>query len=360
MKIHFIISTLKGGGAERVLALLATDLAKKGFEATAITLNKGDEYDLNENVSRISLSGGNIPNHTLRSFVNLYKLYRNKKNRPDVIISFITLTNLITIPIAKLFSIKIIAAEHNSHLRIMENRKMLSDFTRKVLYKKADLVTVLTDYDIPYYEKFGVNAMVMPNPCTFIPIENNDGIREKTIIAVGSLDRYHHKGFDNLISFIAPVLKSNPDWILKIVGGGDEGHKYLSTLVAEHQMEKQIIFTGFTTKVSEIMRASSIFILPSRFEGLPMVLLEAMSQGMACISYDCKTGPSDIITDKVNGILIEDQDREKMTMGLQELIDDEGLRKSLSARAIKSLDRYDIDKITDDYISIFKTITKEQ
>lgn len=355
MKIHFIISTLRGGGAERVLILLAENLAKiSKYEVSVITLNKGSEYQLKANTKWIDLSHGSIPNHTARSFFNLYKLYRKKSNRPHIIISFITLTNLITIPIAKLFGIKIIAEEHNSYLRKMSGRALLTDFTRKVLYKRADLVTVLTSFDVAYYKKYGVNVKVMPNPCSFKPIEDSDQVRDKVILAVGSLDRYHHKGFDNLIPLIKPILKSFPEWQLKIAGGGDNGLEFLTDIVKKNDLENQIVFTGFVNNISELMQQYAIFILPSRYEGLPMVLLEAMSQGMACISYDCKTGPSDIITNNVNGLLIEDQNQEEMSEKLIKLIEDELLRDELAKNGVKSLERYEIKTILGSYEEIFE------
>lgn len=360
MKIDFIISTLRGGGAERVLTLLANSLSNKdNFKINIITLFEGeDHYDVNPSINRVVLNGSkSLPSHTIRSFTNLFKYYRKKSNRPDIIISFITLTNLIAILVAKLLSIKIIAQEHNSHLRYMKNRKGLTNLTRKYIYNKADLVTVLTSFDIDYYRKYGVNVKVMLNPCTFKPIEDNSHKREKIILAVGNLNRYHHKGFDNLIEFISPILKNNPDWTLRIAGSGDEGLKTLEALVEKHNVEKQIIFVGFISNISELMKKSSIFILPSRFEGLPMVLLEAMSLGMACIAYNCKTGPSDIINNRSNGLLIDDQNKQAMSKGLVELMQNDTLRALLSENGIKSLERYQIDTIVNDYISIFKNIT---
>ena len=358
MKIHFIISSIGGGGAERVMALLATNLAKRsGYEVAAITLNEGkDAYDLDNNVKRVSLSHGKIPNHTIRSFVNLFSFYSKKNNRPDIIISFMTLTNLITIPIAKLFGIKIIVQEQNNYLTYMKGRKFLSDFTKKTLYKKADLLTVLTSFDFDFYKKYGVNVTVVPNPASFDPFENINSPREKVILTVGSLDRFHHKGFDNLIPMIKPVLKSNSDWKLKIVGKGDKGLSFLSDLVKKNELEDQIIFTGFLDNVSEIMQKSSIFILSSRFEGMPLVLLEAMSQGIACIAYNCKTGPSDLIKHEINGLLIEDQNKEEMSKQLSRLIDNKKLRDSLGANAAKSLGRHHIDAITNDFEKTFETI----
>lgn len=362
MKIHFIISSIGHGGAERVLVLMANNLAKNSDnEISVITLfNKKDNYRLNPSIKRERLKESPyIPSHTLRSIINLSRYYRSVANRPDIIISFITLTNLICIIVAKLFKIKIIAQEHNSYLRYMNGRKIITKLTKKYVYKMADLVTVLTSFDLPYYTKFGVNVRVMPNPCTFIPIKYNSHRREKTILAVGHLDRYHHKGFDNLVKLIAPILISNPEWKLKIAGYGSKGLEYLSKLVNQYNLENQVLFLGFVDNVSELMQRSSIFILSSRFEGLPMVLLEAMSQGMACISYNCKTGPSDIIEHGVNGILIDDQDSLKMQEKLNELINNENLRIQLSYEAIQSLDKFHISNITKKYQDLFNKLLLE-
>lgn len=362
MKIHFIISQIGRGGAERVLVLMANQLAKNpNYEISVITLfDKKDNYELNPTIKRKSLENSRfIPSHTLRSVINLSKLYKNRTNRPDIIISFITLTNLISIIVAKLFKIKIIAQEHNSYLRFMKGRKIITKFTKEYIYKKANLVTVLTSFDLPYYKSHGVNACVMPNPCTFIPISTNSHSREKTILAVGHLDRYHHKGFDNLIELISPLLISNPDWNLKIAGYGSNGLEYLSKLVKQNKVETQVQFLGFVDNVSDLMQKSSIFILSSRYEGLPMVLLEAMSQGMACISYNCKTGPSDIIEHEVNGLLIKDQDSLEMQKMLYKLMFDQNLRQQLSNEAIKSLDKFHISNITKLYQEVFNRLLLE-
>ncbi|MGJ5643138.1 glycosyltransferase family 4 protein [Formosa sp. S-31] len=359
MKIHFIISTLKGGGAERVLSILASEFAKiNTYEINVITLNEHkDFYTLHPSVKRISMDFGKIPNHTVKAFFNLSKYYSNKKNRPDLIISFMTLINLITIPIAKFYSIPIIAEEHNSHLRSFKNREFLSKLTKKHLYKRANFLTVLTKFDVPYYTNFGANVVVMPNPCSFPPIKAQEAMdRDKTILAVGNLDRYHHKGFDNLIKFIEPILKSNPEWQLKIVGSGTNGLTILTALVQEHELSNQITFTGFISDISKLMQSSSIFILSSRFEGLPMVLLEAMSQGMACIAYDCKTGPSDIITHKYNGILISNQNASEMQKELQNLIDNKNLRLTIGCNGLKSLKKYHINTIIKNYEELFNKI----
>lgn len=363
MKIDFIISSLGGGGAERVMTLMAESLSRNSkYEISVITFLKGnDNYKLKDSIKHKELNGANyIPSHTLRSVINLTRYYRNESNRPDVAVSFITLTNFIAILGCKLNGVKIIAQEHNSHLRFMKGRKFISAFTKKFIYRKADVLTVLTAFDLPFYKKYGANPYVMPNPCSFTPIASNEHERDKTILAIGNLNRYFHKGFDNLIELIDPLLKKYPEWTLKIAGGGKESSfEYIKQIVSDYNLENRIVFTGFITNVSEVMYNSSIFILPSRYEGLPMVLLEAMSQGMACIAYDCKTGPSDIINHNENGLLIEDQNMAQMQSNLEKLMTNKDLRKSLAEEGIKSLGKYDIEAITARYEDLFNQLINE-
>jgi glycosyltransferase involved in cell wall biosynthesis len=359
MKIDFIISSLGGGGAERVAAIMLNSLSQnRENDVSVVTLfEREKKYKLNTSVNVVKLQQIKyIPSHTIRSIISLCRYYKNKSNRPDVIVSFITLTNLITIIVAKIFRIKIIAQEHNSHLRYMKGRKLSTDITKKYLYKKADVLTVLTAFDVAFYKNYGANVYVMPNPSSFQSITDNSHKREKVILAVGDLNKYHHKGFDNLINLMVPIFEKHPDWKLKIAGSGDKGLKYLSEIAQKTNTSNKITFTGFVDNISDLMYRSSIFILSSRFEGLPMVLLEAMSQGMACIAYDCKTGPSDIIENYKNGILVKDQNKQEMINELLELIDNPDLRKRLSSEAIKSLDKYHINTITDRYESLFEKV----
>lgn len=353
MKIHFLVNSLVAGGAERVLILLANYFEEQGQDITIITFNEPEVFSASDQVKRIRLHGGSLKNHMIRSTKNLANLYYKKKNRPDVLVPFMTETNLIGILVAKLYGIKVVPAEHNNHLKKINK---IGNFTRNYAYRYANALTVLTGFDEKFYKKNKVNVHIMPNPSTFSIYNEKIRHREKIIIAVGDLNRYHHKGFDNLIPIIAPVLKKYPEWKLKLVGGGDNGLEFISKLVKEHNITEQVIFEGYSTEVAKLLRSSEIYIMTSRFEGLPMVLLEAMSQGTTCISFDCKTGPSDIITHNVNGILIEDQNFNAMTDGLEQLINNTEQRIELAANGINSLDNFKIDVIYNKYLDIFESI----
>ncbi|MEC7264095.1 MAG: glycosyltransferase family 4 protein [Bacteroidota bacterium] len=353
MKIDFVINSLIAGGAERVMVLLADHFASKGHDVTIITFNEPEEFKFSDNVKRVRLHHGKISNHTIRSIKNLTSYYRRKNNRPNVIIPFMTHGNFIGILVGRLLGIKVLSSEHNNHLKKTDR---IGHFTKKYLYRYSNALTVLTSFDVEYYKKNGAKVYIMPNPCSFNILENRENPREKVAVAVGNLDRYHHKGFDNLIPLIAPVLKENPEWRLKIVGAGKDGLIFLTDLAETHGISEQVEFTGFSSNVAEIMKKSEIFILSSRFEGLPMVMLEAMSQGLACVSYNCKTGPSDIIQDGVNGLLVEDQDQEAMANALRRIINDGELRSMLGKQALGSLERFDMNAIYENYLKIFKEI----
>lgn len=354
MKIHFIIDTLKGGGAERVLLLVADYLSDRKYDVSIITFMEGEDYEVPDHIKRIHLHGGKIKPYKLRNLLNLRKYYSKKEHRPDIAISFLPPASFVALLVAKLYKITIVCSEHINHLR---SRDFTANFARNYLYRSAQKVTILTAFDEPYYKKRGVDIIVMPNPCTFKPLTDPNRPREKVILAIGSLDRYYHKGFDNLVEIMAPFLKKNKDWTLKIVGSGDEGRGYLEELILKNQINEQIILTGYRSDVNKLMQESDIFILPSRFEGLPMVLIEAMSQGMACISYDCKTGPSDMIIDGHNGLLIEDQNKEAMIKGLENLVANPAIRNEIRKNAVKAVDKYSLANIGGKWEDLLNSIS---
>jgi len=358
-KIDFIIVALSGGGAERVLTILANNFADRGYEVSVLTFNESsqgdDAYVLDPKIERIKLHDGKYSNHKIRSLNSLVSYYKDKTKRPDVIISFVCFTNLIAILAARFYGIKIIASEHTNH-HLKGSPEFLVDFTRKYIYRMANFITVLTSYDLPYYKDKGSKVVVMPNPTTFSPIENNNHKREKIILAVGRLNNYHIKGFDNLLSIMPPILEKFPEWKLKIIGDGQKGENFLKASAKKLNIEDRVIFTGFQNNIAEHMQNASIFVLSSRSEGLPMVLLEAMSQGMVCIAYDCITGPSDIINDGENGVLVENQNMEEMTNGLTKLVENETLRFELAENAIQSLDKFSMETISSKWEQLFKNL----
>ncbi|WP_299799160.1 glycosyltransferase family 4 protein [uncultured Maribacter sp.] len=342
MKIDFLINSLSSGGAERVMTTLANAFSEKKNDVRLITFNDNDFYKLNTNVKRVKLHHGLIKNHTIRSLINLFSFLYNKNSRPDILISFLPQNNLITIVVAKILGIKLIISEHSNHkVEVSSKIKKI----RKYLYKYADFTTVLTSFDVSFYESLGAKVSVMANPIVLPNKINKFENRKKNILIAGSLNRFKLKGFDSLLHIINPILKSNPDWTLTIAGTGEKGMLKLKDIVRVLNIEEQVIFTGFCENIEELMQNSQIFILSSQYEGLPMVLMEALSNGMSCIAYDCISGPRDLITDNKNGLLIENQNAKLMRDGILKLINDDNLRKKLAENSPLSVDKYSVENI---------------
>ncbi len=358
MRIDFILSNFGGDGAQRVVCSLANYFAEKGNIVRIITYRDGDKYRLNENVERIRLHK-KLPlfdTNLTRAAVHLFRFYWKKKNRPDVISSHINTMGLVSIPISLLYNIKLVVSEHNNYLAAKMSAKQW--FLWNVLYKFPQAVTILTRFDKTYFEKKNKNVRIMPNPLSFEP-KRNVAVRDnKTIVAAGNLDRYHHKGFDNLIEIAAKVVQKHSDWKFMIIGSGDQGLAFLKQKAESLGVSNSMIFAGYRSDVQDIMQTSEIFMLSSRFEGLPMVLLEAASQGIACISYDCISGPSEIIEDGVSGILVEDQNKDEMVQQTLALIADENLRKKLGTNAVNYVEKFSCDKIGLKWQQLFDEILK--
>lgn len=115
-------------------------------------------------------------------------------------------------------------------------------------------------------------------------------------------------------------------------------------------------FMGVTDRIECEYHKASIFAMPSRFEGFPMVLVEAMSQGLACISFDCPNGPSDIICDENVGMLIENQKKADFEKGLSRLIENAELRQQIGRNAFESVERFDVRNIVCEWKDLFQKI----
>lgn len=344
MRIDFVIGSIKSGGAERVVSILANHFAEKKHNVRVITFNDPDAYELHPAITRIKYHNKKFIKYSVvRGFFSLLILYFNKKNRPDVICSHIDLMGYATIIPSRLYGIKLTVSEHTNHFHqeVTFAKRILWNW----LYRYPDAVTILTKFDFPFFENKNKNVVVMPNPCSFEPINDLNLEREKVILAIGNLNRYNYKGFDNLLDIVTPIFKNNSEWHLKIVGDGKEGKQILKNKIRENGIEDRVTLTGLRKDVREIMQKSEIFILTSKKEGLPMVLIEAMSQGMACISYDCISGPSEIITNNIDGILVKDQDKNEMTIQLENLVNNYKLREGIKSNTPNSLHKFSLENI---------------
>jgi glycosyltransferase involved in cell wall biosynthesis len=212
-------------------------------------------------------------------------------------------------------------------------------------YGKLDALAVLTEADRADYARMlgaaRTHVAQIPNA---VP-ELGGGTASpdsKVVVAAGRLTP--QKGFDLLIPAFAEVVREHPDWQLRIHGAGPQRPE-LRRLIGDHDVYNNVFLMGPTAQLGEALAQGSIFVLSSRFEGFGMVIVEAMSKGLAVVSFDCPRGPSEIVSDGVDGVLVPELDVAAMGRAISELASDREQRARLGAAAIETAKRYDREAI---------------
>lgn len=359
-RLLFFIYTLLSGGAERVMVIICNELVERGYEihlATNLQLPFAFQLD-----QRIELHGLIIGEQKKsKGFLDYFKLNKNirrisKKVNPDIIISFNHILNVHVLMSTVGLRIPVISSEHIT----FEKKHLLHEYIiRYWINRLAAKIIILTQHDYKFLGNKLPSKTVIENPLSF-PIfkHNNNKQRRKNILAVGNIDRWEHKGFDNLIKIWSKLSNQYPDWVLEIAGNGSiENFNYLKQLATDYHVLSKIKFLGLQKDIDKLMQKSSIFVLTSRYEGFPMVLCEAMSQGCACISFDCISGPGEIISNNISGMLIRNQDFKEMEEQLNNLIENENLRNLLSKNALIEIERLSPNYIVDKWINVFNELT---
>lgn len=224
--------------------------------------------------------------------------------------------------------------------------RWMAQLDKKV--KQLDRFVVLTHEDATYWKGLS-NLTVIPNPITIEQGTVSDCTSQQ-VIAVG---RYtYQKGFDLLIPAWQIVHEKHPDWMLNIYGGGNK--EDLRPMVEKLGLSNTIILNGPVSQIRKKYIESSIFVLSSRFEGLPLVLMEAMSCGLPPVSFTCPCGPKDIIHDGEDGILCENGNVKSLAEGICRLIEDERLRREMGQKAAHSIQRFTIDNIMHQWDQLFQ------
>jgi GalNAc-alpha-(1->4)-GalNAc-alpha-(1->3)-diNAcBac-PP-undecaprenol alpha-1,4-N-acetyl-D-galactosaminyltransferase len=338
MKILFVISSLTSGGAERVLTRLANYWSQKGWDVTILSIlpHDLDFYKLEDNIKIVSLG---IKYKKNPIFNNLWYLYGIRKiikeGNFDAVISFISMINILTLISTIGLKTPIIISERNNYHALSST---FLRFARRVVYPLCDTLVVLSQYDYDKYS-FVKNKKVIFNPIdNFLDVKFED--KENLILAVGSLT--HQKGYDRLLKALS--LIDLTDWKVIIIGEGPLENE-IKKMIKELNLTKYISLIGRRKDINNFYKRASIFVLSSHWEGFPNVLAEAMASGCACVSFNCITGPSNIIRDGENGFLVEQDNILMLSKGIRELMRDRDLRKKFFNKALEIREELDINKI---------------
>lgn len=373
MKIIYCIAcTCHSGGMERVLTNKANYLARHGYEIVVVTTDQRGKqpfFPLEPSIRCIDL-GINYDENNGKSFLNKllhypFKQCRHKKRlkavlmeeRPDVTVSMFN-NDAGFIPGIKDGSAKLLEIHFSKFKRLQYGRKglwRLADRWRSKqderTVRKFDRFVVLTEEDKAYWGNLP-NIMVIPNAISGIPA-GTALLENKRVIAVG---RYtYQKGFERLVDAWHLLASRFPDWKLDIIGDGEE-RPLLEQRIRSYGLERQVTLTRPTQEIGKVYQEASILASSSRYEGLPMVLLEAQAFGLPIVAFQCKCGPKDIVSDGINGYLVPEGDIADMTQRLETLMKDETLRKRMGLKAKESASRFNEETIMKKWMNTFQTL----
>jgi GalNAc-alpha-(1->4)-GalNAc-alpha-(1->3)-diNAcBac-PP-undecaprenol alpha-1,4-N-acetyl-D-galactosaminyltransferase len=343
MRVALMIYSLELGGAERAMRGLADHFAAAGHQVTLVTVHPADTdwYSIGPRVRRVELGApGSRAGLAGRIAANVARARRLRRVllelEPDVAVSFIDRMNVIALLACLGTSIPLIVSE-----RIDPRHHPVDVVTRAlrtVLYPCAAAVVVQTKGVETWARKRGVRrVLVIPNwvvPSNVPPEEIGPASR---VISIGRL--CPQKGFDLLIPAFVKATADRPGWTLTIFGEGDE-RADLTELVHELGAQGRVALPGPTSRPEAELARAGVFALSSRYEGFPNVLLEAMAAGTPPVSFDCDSGPAEIIRPGIDGLLVAPGDVEGLAAALSQLMDDPALRYRLGHAARDVTDRF--------------------
>jgi len=305
-KICFLIGNLNNsGGTERVTTLIANALAQKNFQVSILSLADGKQsfFELEPDIKTYSLYPEKIS--FKKNFLGAVWLIRRfvTQNQIDTLVVVDSISCVFTVPALFGLKVKHICWEHfNFKVNLGVKYR---DIGRKWAAKYCDYVVTLTKRDKELWEQGikNIKAKIIPiaNPSPFEVQENIPSLDYKTILCVGRLT--YQKGFDLLITAWARVAQQVPDWKIVIVGSGED-EQMLKQMAIDYKVDQSIDFVGQQKNMDQFYRKASFFCMSSRFEGLPMVLLEAQSYGLPIVAFDCDTGPAEVIASDRSGYLV--------------------------------------------------------
>ncbi len=360
--IALVVHALHGGGAERVAATMANQWAASGDRVTVITLDtvESDVYHVDSRAERIGLGLMETSRNTWAAIWNNRRRVRALRSAigsasPDCVVSVTDQMNLVTLLACRGLSVPVVIAEHSDprHQHLGTIRERL----RRRMYPQAAAIVVLTQAVADY-----LRGVVGARPIYVIPngiappsahVLSLRTAEEPLIVAMGRLSE--EKGFDTLIDAFAALASEHTRWRLKIAGEGPQ-RTALQQRIEQHAMGARIELVGWVDDPAVFLADAAIFVLSSRYEGFPVSLLEAMALGLAVVSFDCDSGPREIIRHEQDGLLVEPGAERLLTEAMSRLIREASLRQRLGDAACAVVERFSPERFVERWDDVLRHV----
>lgn len=369
MHIVIFIHSLSSGGAERVTVTLANEWVIRGLEVTVLSLahESHDFYQLHSKVRRIALNlASDSGNPIAAIYANIKRVQAVRKTlkqiKPDIVLGIMTDSSVLAILASMRLGVPVIGAEHNYPPMHREN--FFWERMRIWIYPYAACVVMLTSEGLGWLNDKIPRARgaVIPNPVSYPLVVSEPSLtptawiapERKLLLAVGRLNE--QKGFDYLLMAFSELVAAHQDWDLVILGEGSL-REILESQIQAYDLGKRVYLLGRAGNVRDWYQRADLFVMSSRYEGFPMTLVEAMAYGCTVVSYDCDTGPRDIIRHGVDGLLVSPTgDVPALASALDQLMRDNKVRECMGQKATEIRTRYSLESISTMWNNLFTGI----
>ena len=372
-KILFVTYSFAGGGAERVLVDLLKALDRKKFKPEVVTVNTENIFhgEIPDDVPLISFDR----KHTLDPRVCFSMTRLIKKKKPDLVVSFFSIAGYLPVIACALQEKKIpvILTVHSNltHSFKFSVKRFTSRCVYKILFrffhKSADRTIAVSDGVV---EDMYSNHGVPKDKCTVIynPVDIGRIVQKARevvehpwlrgdvplITACGRLVKA--KNYPLLLKAMK-LLLGNFKARLLVLGEGED-RASLEALAIDLRINEHVSFLGFKKNPHKYIAGSEIFVLSSFYEGFGNVIIEAMACGTPVVSTRCPSGPDEIITDGVDGLLVPVDDEELLAGAMLKLLSDSSLRRRLAKSGFERARDFSLDKVCKKYETIFTSVLR--
>lgn len=357
-KVLFLIPFLSSGGAERVVSIWASEMAKKGVDVHLLLFYRvANEYTLDKRVKVHTIKNTKSDYEKLTKFIKLYCLRKAfKEIKPDLVLPFISYVGIMSLIAKIMLPIKVIETVRIDPRYSPKHKTSRWLRNISILFSKKCIVQNKTQ--LAYFPKWIQNKIrIFPNPIADEFTKKQKIFNEKKIkkfVTVGRLEE--QKNFHLLINAFSEIVKIEKDVTLRIYGVGSL-HSELNKLISDFDLGEKVLLCGRTNDMVSVLKESDLFILSSDAEGMPNSLMEAMAVGLPCISTDCPSGPADLIEDGVNGFLVPVGNKQTLVNAMIKVIRNIDSSIDMGSQARKSiLKKYSASTSTNDMIKFLESI----